>query len=56
MKEYSEPAKIIKEALSSLKTKDAPAAAANMWNAKESLAGNAESLFGDPNASRSATG
>jgi len=45
MKEYSEPAKIIKEALSSLKTMDAPAAAANMWNAKESLAGNAESLF-----------
>ena len=45
MKEYSEPAKIMKEALSSLKTTDAPAAAANMWNAKESLAGNAESLF-----------
>jgi len=45
MKEYSEPTKIIKEALSSLKTMDAPAAAANMWNAKESLAGNAESLF-----------
>ena len=44
MKEYSEPAKIIKEALSSLKTMDAPAATANMWNAKESLAGT-PSLF-----------
>ena len=45
MQTYSKPAKLMDTALSQLRTIDAPAAAAQMWLAKEALAENAESLF-----------
>ena len=45
IKEYSEPAMMMNEALDTLKKIDAPAAAGHMWLAKEALAENAESLF-----------
>ena len=45
MKAYSKPAKLMEEAIPTLESVDAPAAAAHMWLAKEALAGNAEALF-----------